>query len=151
GLLTEGQIDELVTFITSWKGALSTASAEGGLKTGVGEDVREPQTSASSVEPSNEVSGQLPSFTEDILPLLQSKCSACHGNLGGWSAASYDEVINSGDSGPAVVPGDAEGSLLLQKLKDTQTIGGPMPPSQLLSDEEIALVEEWIAAGAPDN
>jgi hypothetical protein len=60
-------------------------------------------------------------------------------------------VIHSGDHGPAVIPGDARGSLLAQKLLGTQTIGGSMPPGGALAQDDIQLLLDWIAAGAPDN
>ena len=92
-----------------------------------------------------------PSFQSDVLPLLQTRCGACHGSLGGWDASSYDSVIHSGGHGPAVLPGDAQGSLLAQKLLGTQTIGGSMPPGGPLTQADIQLILDWIAAGALDN
>ena len=92
-----------------------------------------------------------PSFQNDVLPLLRAQCGACHGTLGGWDASSYAAVIHSGDHGPAVIPGDTRGSLLAQKLLGTQTIGGSMPPGGALAQDDIQLLLDWIAAGAPDN
>jgi hypothetical protein len=83
--------------------------------------------------------------------LLQRVCGFCHGGLGGWEASTYDSIINSGDNGPAVIPGDIRGSLLAQKLLGTQSIGGPMPPAGGLSQGQIQLILDWIANGAPDN
>ena len=59
--------------------------------------------------------------------------------------------MTSGDNAPSVVPGDIENSLLAQKLRDSQTIGGVMPPTGQLPDEDIQLILDWIAAGALDN
>jgi len=91
------------------------------------------------------------SFGADILPTLQSQCSACHNAsaaLGGWDASTYESVISSGDNGPAVIPGDAS-SLLAQRL---QGIGGAvMPPSGALAASALQMVLDWISAGAPDN
>ncbi|HEX9680060.1 MAG TPA: c-type cytochrome, partial [Anaerolineales bacterium] len=47
-----------------------------------------------------------PSFRGDVFPILQARCGACHGTLGGWDASTYDRVVNSGDHGPVVIPGD---------------------------------------------
>ncbi len=93
----------------------------------------------------------LPSFTQEILPLFNQKCVFCHGASGGWQSGSYDEVMNSGINAPVVIPGDAEGSLLVQKLRGTQAEGAPMPPGTPLSETEIDLVVRWVEAGAPDN
>ncbi len=92
-----------------------------------------------------------PSFSQDILPIFARECAACHGTLGGWDSTSYQAVMETGANTPVVVPGNAEDSLLAQKLLGTQTIGGAMPPGGQLSDAEIQLVIDWINAGAPDN
>jgi mono/diheme cytochrome c family protein len=105
---------------------------------------------ASSEESGNNGSS-IPSFSADILPILVAECNICHGSLGGWDGSSYDSVINSGDNGPAVIPGDAANSLLAQKLLDTQQIGGLMPPAGKLDADLIQLFLDWIIAGAPDN
>jgi mono/diheme cytochrome c family protein len=83
-----------------------------------------------------------------VAQILERNCAACHGPAGGWSAADYDSVVNSGDNGPAVTPGDAGSSVLAQKLLGTQSFGGPMPPAAPLSDSEIQVVLDWIAGGA---
>ena len=55
-------------------------------------------------------------------------------------------MAKGGDSGEAIVPGHPDQSYLLDRIK-----GGEMPPGeQKLSKSEIALVEAWIAAGAPN-
>ncbi|MEJ2012294.1 MAG: c-type cytochrome, partial [Anaerolineales bacterium] len=96
-------------------------------------------------------SSEAPSFQNDILPIFQADCSACHGSFGGWDASSYDSVMNSGNNTPVVIPGDAAGSLLAQKMLGTQTEGGAMPPGGLLPSDQVQLIVDWINAGAPDN
>jgi mono/diheme cytochrome c family protein len=91
------------------------------------------------------------SFKNDVLPILQAKCGICHGSMGGWDASSYSTVMDSGDNGPVVVSGDPDASLLAQKLRGTQTIGGEMPPGGELPQDELKTILDWIAAGAPDN
>ena len=91
------------------------------------------------------------SFSRDVMPILEDRCTACHGTDGGWDAATYDSVINSGDNGPAVIPGDVEGSLLAQKLQGIQEEGDPMPPVLPLSAKKIQVILDWIAQGAPNN
>ena len=92
-----------------------------------------------------------PSFRNDVFPILQARCGACHGTLGSWDASTYDRVINSGDNGPAVVAGDTDASLLAQKLLGTQPQGSLMPPGGALPAEEIQAILDWIAAGAQDD
>ena len=110
---------------------------------------REPEEVESSSQPAATPSAEAPSFVTDILPIFESKCNVCHGTLGGWDGSSYESVMNSGDHAPVVIPGDPEGSFLVQKLLDTQTIGGIMPPGgKNLPDSEIQLIIDWILAGA---
>ena len=88
-------------------------------------------------------------YSRDIEPIFQASCSACHGSLGGWDSSSLQLVIESGDSGPAVIPGDPEGSNLVRSLRGTgmQT----MPPAGELSDAQIDLIVEWITGGATEE
>lgn len=90
-------------------------------------------------------------YEEDIAALLTAECGACHGSAGGWSAGTYREVIESGDNGPAVIPGDVANSILAQKISGTQTFGAVMPPGQPLPPEEVALILAWIETGAPER
>jgi mono/diheme cytochrome c family protein len=123
-ILSADQIQELVTFLRDLGGV--------------------------SPAPTAALSGS-PSFRNDIFPILQARCGACHGTLGGWDASTYDRVINTGDNGPAVVVGDTDASLLAQKLLGTQPQGSLMPPGGALPAEEIQAILDWIAAGGPDN
>jgi len=91
------------------------------------------------------------SFSADVLPLFDSECAVCHGNLGGWDASTYENVMTSGNNAPVVIPGDPENSLLAQKLLGTHKEGQIMPPSGQLPDDEIQVVLDWIADGALDN
>jgi mono/diheme cytochrome c family protein len=92
-----------------------------------------------------------PSFSADVLPILEDKCSLCHGSMGGWNSTSYTKVMTSGDHAPVVNPGDPDGSLLVQKLIGTHTQGTIMPPGGKLADDLIQKIIDWIAAGALDN
>jgi hypothetical protein len=82
-----------------------------------------------------------------IGPMLEPKCSGCHNGsslIGGLDLTTYQGALKGGNSGPAVVPGDPQASTLIQ----VQSAGGH--PGQL-TEEELAQVSEWIAAGAPEN
>ena len=92
-----------------------------------------------------------PTFSTDILPILQANCTVCHGTLGGWTASSYTSVMTTGTHVPVVEPGDADNSLLVQKLLGTQQVGGQMPPSTKLSEAQIQIIINWINAGAPEK
>jgi cytochrome b subunit of formate dehydrogenase len=96
---------------------------------------------AGAVESSKPVTGPL--WDGNIAVLLGEKCGACHGAaaLGGLNMSTYADAIKGGETGPVLVPGDSANSLLVAK----QEAGGH--PGQL-TPEEIALVKEWIDAGA---
>jgi hypothetical protein len=86
------------------------------------------------------------SFDRTIAPLLASRCLECHSGLepkGGLDLSHRGTTLKGGDSGPAVVPEDFEGSLLLERV-----IADEMPPKYPLSTEEKTRLREWIVAGA---
>jgi hypothetical protein len=89
---------------------------------------------------------ELLSFEINILPIVQANCLVCHGeNLqqNGLDLRTRDSIQKGGESGPAIVPGSAEESLLFEKVSS-----GEMPMGgEKLSDEEIELIERWINAG----
>ncbi len=78
--------------------------------------------------------------------LFRNRCSTCHGvtSVGGLSLSSYQEALKGGNSGPAIVPGDPDHSLLVEK----QSVGNH--PGQLTIDE-LNQVIAWILAGAPEK
>ena len=95
-------------------------------------------------------------FDKKIKPILTDKCYKCHSNdagksKGGLLLDSREAGLKGGDTGPAVVPGNVEKSLLLTavsyKDKDLQ-----MPPKgEKLSDAEIADLTKWVKDGAADT
>jgi mono/diheme cytochrome c family protein len=88
-------------------------------------------------------------FEMKVRPLLAKNCFSCHtqSKMGGLSLTSREDLMKGGASGPAVKPGDAEGSLLYQAVKHTHA-RLKMPPSGKLSDEEAEILASWIKAGA---
>jgi hypothetical protein len=91
-------------------------------------------------------------FETEIRPLLIEHCYECHSTKanktqGGLLVDSRESLRAGGDSGPAVVPGDVEKSLLLDALR-YQFV--EMPPAGKLDDSVIAKFKQWILAGAAD-
>ena len=88
-----------------------------------------------------------PGFETRILPILQAKCLACHGPQnpqGELELGSLERLLKGGASGPSVVPGSAERSLLFQKVET-----GEMPLGQdPLSPGELDSIRRWIDQGA---
>jgi hypothetical protein len=90
-------------------------------------------------------------FHERVKPLLDLRCISCHGPdkvKGGLRMDSREALLQGGDSGPALVPGRPEESLLLQAVLHTAP-DLEMPPKDKLSPADIAVFERWIADGAP--
>ena len=92
-------------------------------------------------------------FEKEILPILKQRCYECHSHQtgkakGGLVLDSRTGWENSG-SGPVIIPGKLEESLLIQAVSyGDQTL--QMPPDQKLSRIEIESLEEWVVLGAPD-
>ena len=67
--------------------------------------------------------------------------------MGGLRLDSAEGVAKGGNSGPAIVPGKPDESLLMQAIRQTHA-RLKMPPGGKLKDDEIAAIEEWVKAGA---
>jgi len=99
-------------------------------------------------------------FESKVRPLLLARCASCHAGektSGGLALDSREGWQKGGDSGPAIVPGDPEASLLVRAVRGLDGVA-PMPPEQdhngrpleRLSADEIAALVEWVRSGAPD-
>lgn len=90
------------------------------------------------------------SFSNDVLPLLQSQCTRCHGESKaeeGLRLDSFEMLMAGAEDGAVIVPGDAANSLLVQLVES-----GQMPRrSTKLSAEQIQLLVDWINQGANNN
>jgi mono/diheme cytochrome c family protein len=88
-------------------------------------------------------------FETRIRPLLANNCFACHTNtrMGGLQLDSREHVLKGGNSGPAIVAGKPEESLLIRAVTQTHE-RLKMPPGGKLKDAEIANLAAWIKAGA---
>lgn len=94
-------------------------------------------------------------FARDIQPILNAKCTECHGGVkaaGGVSFVYEEQVINfEGESGyPVVKPGDVEESEIFYRIT-TDEENDFMPPPEdhaPLSKDEVALIKQWIEEGA---
>jgi mono/diheme cytochrome c family protein len=92
-------------------------------------------------------SGGALTFNETIGPLFAARCGDCHiqTSIQGLNLGTYAAAMQGGDSGPVILSGDPHGSLLVQKQS------GEQPHFGQLTSEELELVVQWIAAGAPEN
>lgn len=91
-------------------------------------------------------------FERNVEPILTRRCYECHSHVagemqGGLTLDSRSGWETGGDSGPAVVPGNPEVSLLIQAVerKDLK-----MPPDEALPPEDVAILKQWVERGAFD-
>ena len=91
-------------------------------------------------------------YIRDVKPLLAARCYACHGasqQKGGLRLDTAALALQGGDLGPAVKPGRAAESLLIQLVQGTHPDLARMPYKKPpLSDTQISLLEAWIDQGA---
>jgi cytochrome c553 len=90
-------------------------------------------------------------FEKKVRPILVGNCYSCHsastkpsGNL---RVDDRNGMIRGGDSGPAVVPGHPEKSLMLRAVSYADD-DLKMPPKKQLSAEQVANLTKWIHDGA---
>jgi cytochrome c553 len=89
-------------------------------------------------------------FEKSVRPVLSANCLTCHGpdkHKGGLRLDSRQAMLTGGDSGPAIVPGHPEASLLIKAIHYGDE--PRMPPKGKLPAEAIAALTRWIHQGAP--
>lgn len=95
-------------------------------------------------------------FKDVIKPILDQNCAKCHskGNMKGELQLNDTAgLLAGGKTGPLFVPGDANGSLLLQRIHLPMSDKKRMPPrsERQLTYDEVMLLRAWIATGAAIN
>jgi len=97
---------------------------------------------------------QIEFFETRIRPVLAQECYECHSEStkrkGGLLLDSRPGWLEGGDTGPTIVPGDADASLLLQSIRHTHADLQMPKNGAKLDDRILADFARWIAEGAPD-
>ena len=93
-------------------------------------------------------------FANQVWPRIHAKCLPCHGGegkiKGNLDLRELSSALKGGDSGAALVPGDAAKSLLIDAIGwENEDLRMPPKENDRLSDGEIAQFKAWIQAGAP--
>jgi uncharacterized membrane protein len=93
-------------------------------------------------------------YTEVVQPILDNNCVSCHNpkkTKGGLLLHTAEALMGQGDSGPAIVPSNAEESELLLRMQLPKSHEKHMPPDGKAqpTKEEVALIGHWIQHGAP--
>ena len=95
-------------------------------------------------------------YTTEIQPIFTANCTGCHGGQNNLFLNSYSNVM-AGDSnnGPVIIAGDADNSILVQKISGTANFGGRMPAGNSSyfdnHQDELQLIKDWINEGALEN
>jgi hypothetical protein len=87
-------------------------------------------------------------FEKEVLPILEANCAKCHSGSspqGRLDVRTRSSLLKGGNSGPAIIPGAPEKSLLYSRIESGQMPLGGKP----LAKEELDRVRMWIEQGAP--
>jgi cytochrome c553/mono/diheme cytochrome c family protein len=104
-----------------------------------------------AAEPAQVTQQQLQYFEKEVRPLLDAHCLKCHGPTKQWAGLRLDSreaLLSGGDSGPAIVPGNPDASLLVKAIRHEDE-NLQMPQDEKLSDQQIATLTQWVKIGAP--
>jgi hypothetical protein len=107
---------------------------------------------AMAADPVNDAEG-IAFFEAKIRPVLADKCYECHSAAKKVKAKLHLDsragLLEGGESGPSIIPGQPEKSLLIKAIsyhdEDLE-----MPPKEQLSPEVVADFVAWVKRGAPD-
>ncbi len=88
-------------------------------------------------------------YKTTVRPLLAERCYTCHtdARMAGLRVDVREALLRGGQSGPAIVPGRADESLLIRAVSHSHE-RLKMPPDGRLSDEQIESLRTWITDGA---
>jgi mono/diheme cytochrome c family protein len=97
---------------------------------------------------------QIEFFESKVRPIFAEHCYTCHSEKaeklkGGLRLDAPEAILKGGDTAPAIVPGDVEGSLLIKAVRYTDPDLKMPPKNKKLSAEQIASLEAWVKMGAP--
>jgi len=91
-------------------------------------------------------------FESDVLPLLRAHCFRCHGKAKQEAGLRLDlrqAALAGGENGPVMVPGKPAESMLIERIRSIDDSARMPLESRQLREEEISVLERWIAAGMP--
>ncbi len=91
-------------------------------------------------------------YAAKVRPVLQQRCFACHAVLKREAGLRLDTaafIKQGGDSGAAIAVDKVDSSLLLARITSTDQEMRMPPEGEPLTSEQISVIRDWIAAGAP--
>lgn len=95
-------------------------------------------------------------YLDVVSPALEKRCGGCHNDQkrrGELSMSTYAKLLKGGESGPAIVPGDASKSDLYRRvmLPSDHVDYMPKDGKPPLTPQEVEAIKWWITAGAPKS
>lgn len=90
-------------------------------------------------------------YLDEVKPLLKTKCWACHGALKQEAGLRLDTgalIRKGGESGPAVLANQAEGSLLIERIAADDEFTRMPPEGEPFTAKQIDILKRWINQGA---
>ena len=93
------------------------------------------------------------SFAKDVIPIfIRYGCYGCHGGTNGLVVGTVADLLKGGIHGPAIIPGNADSSLIMKKTSPTPPFGDRMPQGGPYCPDSVrAVIAAWINQGAKDN
>lgn len=141
-------LERWVTEGAHWPADLALGSGEGAAPTPAPKDTAPP-----AALPALDDHDARLFFEQEVRPVLADNCFECHGPdlakvKSGLRLSGRDALLGGGERGPALVPGDPEQSLLIHAVRYSDS-DFAMPPKRKLPAASIAVLERWVALGAP--
>jgi hypothetical protein len=90
-------------------------------------------------------------FVRDVLPILEARCFACHGEKRQESEFRLDrreDALRGGANGAAIVPGKSQESPLVVRISGADPDLRMPPKGELLGDQAVSVMRAWIDQGA---
>jgi hypothetical protein len=93
-------------------------------------------------------------YLRDVKPILAERCTSCHGAIrqkGGLRVDTAAAIRRGGTGGPAIVPGQSDASILIDRITAGETSSDRMPPPSegvALGAHEVGILRDWIDRGA---
>ncbi|HEY2934057.1 MAG TPA: PSD1 and planctomycete cytochrome C domain-containing protein [Acidobacteriota bacterium] len=89
-------------------------------------------------------------LNKEAVSILQQRCFQCHGETlkSGLDLRTRDSMLEGGDRGPVIVPGDPEASRMFRRVAGLEKPAMPLAPLSPLTTQEVALLKSWIEQGA---
>ncbi len=113
------------------------------------------QDASQAIQPADPQLGRAADFNIDVFPVFESKCLACHNTTTAESdlvLENVEAVLKGGGSGPAVVAGNPDESLLYKVAARAEEPHMPPLPNKVaaksLTPQELGILRQWITEGA---